>query len=238
MAFVFNPIVGTTVPYSTLGTGFSLLREGEPLLTFSVLNSTDTTNTSGFGQLFNDGVLLSASPAAADATSATGPGISCWAPPGTTDVQSRFSDAYIDYPDVVIPTTRGSWCCSGISINTWWSTPDEPRAAGARSAAPASPTTTPTRWPGSSASASAATCPIASRPADTFGVGWYYAGTSGQIGPLITAAVRPDRQRPRRRVLLQLPMDARHSAHARLASHRARAEEHRPQPWSWACGRN
>ena len=61
MAFVFNPIVGATVPYSTLGAGFMILRDGAPMLTVSVLNSTDTSNTSGFQELFNNGLLLSAS---------------------------------------------------------------------------------------------------------------------------------------------------------------------------------
>ena len=33
--------------------------------------------------------------------------------------------------------------------------------------------------------------PIASRPADTFGVGWYYAGSSSPIGTLITSQFGP-----------------------------------------------
>jgi porin len=58
--FVFNPIAVQTIPYSTLGVGFSILRDFEPLFTFSVLNATDTTTTSGFDELFDDGVALSA----------------------------------------------------------------------------------------------------------------------------------------------------------------------------------
>ena len=33
--------------------------------------------------------------------------------------------------------------------------------------------------------------PIARRPEDTFGIGWYYAGTSHKIGPLITNQFGP-----------------------------------------------
>ena len=33
--------------------------------------------------------------------------------------------------------------------------------------------------------------PIASRPADTFGVGWYYANTSSQLGPLLSTVIGP-----------------------------------------------
>ncbi len=60
MGFVFNPIVGATVPYSTLGAGFVLHPEDGPMLMATVLNSTDTTDTAGFDALFNDGLLVSA----------------------------------------------------------------------------------------------------------------------------------------------------------------------------------
>ena len=60
MGFVFNPIVGATVPYSTLGTGFVFHPEDGPMAMVTVLNSTDTTATSGFHTLFADGMLLSA----------------------------------------------------------------------------------------------------------------------------------------------------------------------------------
>ena len=43
--FVFNPIAVQTIPYSTLGAGFSILRDFEPLFTFTVLNATDTART-------------------------------------------------------------------------------------------------------------------------------------------------------------------------------------------------
>ena len=58
--FVFNPIAVQTIPYATLGAGFSILRDFQPVFTFTVLNATDTTTTSGFDELFADGVALSA----------------------------------------------------------------------------------------------------------------------------------------------------------------------------------
>ena len=57
MGFVFNPIVGATVPYSTLGAGFVFHPEDGPMAMVTVLNSTDTTATSGFDTLFSDGML-------------------------------------------------------------------------------------------------------------------------------------------------------------------------------------
>jgi porin len=59
-SFVFNPAAVQTIPYSTLGAGFSILRDFQPIFTFTVLNATDTTKTSGFEELFADGVALSA----------------------------------------------------------------------------------------------------------------------------------------------------------------------------------
>ena len=56
----FNPIAVQTVPYATLGAGFSILRDFQPVFTFTVLNATDTTTTSGLSELFADGVALSA----------------------------------------------------------------------------------------------------------------------------------------------------------------------------------
>ena len=58
IAFVCNPIALRTVPYSTLGAGFAVLHDMQPLLTFTVLNATDTTQTSGFDQLFAQGATL------------------------------------------------------------------------------------------------------------------------------------------------------------------------------------
>ena len=60
LGFVFNPITAATVPYSTLGAGCFLLQDGEQFASLSIMNSQDTTGTSGFGELFEDGVLIAA----------------------------------------------------------------------------------------------------------------------------------------------------------------------------------
>ncbi|MCA9149486.1 MAG: hypothetical protein KDA92_09315, partial [Planctomycetales bacterium] len=58
VAFVATPIALRSVPYSTLGAGFVILDEGEPILTYTILNPTDTTKTSGFDELFEEGVTM------------------------------------------------------------------------------------------------------------------------------------------------------------------------------------
>lgn len=186
LAFVFNPIVADTVPYSTLGAGFVYLREGEAILGFTVLNPTDTTGTSGFEQLFNDGVLLSAY-ARLPTRFFDKPGHQLIGGTWNNRLYNSLGDAYIDYPNLVIPTTRGSW-------SIFWNFDqclvyDEQTRRGwgpFGRAGVADDNTNPLAWflsfglGGSS--------PLDSRPYDRFGVGWYYASTSSQIGPILEAA--------------------------------------------------
>ena len=61
LGFSVNPLlIGTLPVYSTLGAGFVMLHEGQPLFTYTVLNPTDTSTTSGFDVLFEEGVAMSA----------------------------------------------------------------------------------------------------------------------------------------------------------------------------------
>jgi porin len=167
--------------YSTLGAGFMVLEDGLPAIAFNVLNGTDTTATSGFNELFNDGVLIA--PSLRWQTC-------CWGRPGHIFIAGTWNsrtyqslgDAYIEYPNVVIPTQRGSWSLytnfdhylivDYAKTLRGWGTFGRAGIADAN--------TSPLAWflsfgiGGSS--------PIRSHPADTFGVGWYYGGTSDQIG--------------------------------------------------------
>ena len=60
-AFVVNPIAFRTVPYSTLGCGFSILgEEGTPIFSYTLLNAVDTADKAGFDELFAEGVAMAA----------------------------------------------------------------------------------------------------------------------------------------------------------------------------------
>ena len=109
MGFVFNPIVGATVPYSTLGAGFVFHPDDGPMVMVTVLNSTDTTATSGFDTLFNDGMLLSAA-VRVPTNVLDRPGHQLLGGTWNSRTYTSIAEAYIPYPDVAIPTTRGSWC--------------------------------------------------------------------------------------------------------------------------------
>lgn len=60
LALAVNPIGIVAVPYASLGAGFVILQDFEPLFVFSVMNATDTTRTVGFDELFENGAVLSA----------------------------------------------------------------------------------------------------------------------------------------------------------------------------------
>jgi len=190
MAFVFNPIVGATVPYSTLGAGFVILHEKEPLLTFTVLNATDTSGTSGFQELFNDGVLLSAA-LRLPTRFLDMPGHQFLGATWNSQLYTSIREAYIPYPDLPIPASRGSW-------SLFWNfdqylvvdADDAERGWGAFGRAGiADDDTSPLAW--FLSFGIGGNVPSVTRCADTFGIGWYYASSSNEIGTLISNQFGP-----------------------------------------------
>ncbi|MFI4875358.1 MAG: carbohydrate porin [Blastopirellula sp. JB062] len=191
LAFVVNPLLLRSVPYSTLGAGVSVLQEGKPIFTFTVLNPTDTANSSGFGELFAEGVSLVAEGTYRyDLNGYQGQQLfgATWS---SRDYVSLGQDPRVVLPDVPIERAAGTWAF-------YWNTDqylvnyDDAPGKG---------------W-GTFARASAADdqanpmahywsvgvggdSPIACRRQDTFGVGYYYLSTSDQIGPFLQAAFGP-----------------------------------------------
>jgi porin len=190
MGFVFNPIVGATVPYSTLGAGFVWHPDDGPMVMVTVLNSTDTTGSSGFGQLFNDGMLLSAA-VRLPTNLLDRPGHQLLGGTWNSRLYTSIAEAYIPYPDVAVPTTRGSWCLYWNFDQYLFVDP----ADGTRGWGPfgragiADPNTSPIdRFLSFGVGGNV---PATTRRHDTFGIGWYYASTSSLIGTLITSQFGP-----------------------------------------------
>lgn len=190
MGFVFNPIVSATVPYSTLGTGFVFHPDDGPMVMVTVLNSTDTTSTSGFDSLFNDGVLLSAAVRVPTAWFGR-PGHQLLGGTWNSRNYTSISEAYIPYPDVATPTTRGSWSLYWNFDHFWFvDAADETRGWGPFGRAGiADEHTSPIDM--FLSCGVGGNVPFAMRGDDTFGIGWYYASTSPQIGTLITSQFGP-----------------------------------------------
>ncbi len=190
MAFVFNPIVGATVPYSTLGAGWNYHPEDGPNVMVTVLNSTDTTGTSGFDTLFDDGALVSAAVRVPTEWAGT-PGHQLVGGTWNSRMYTSIAEAYVPYPDVALPSIRGSWCLYWNCDHTLFVDPaDAGRGWGPFARAGiADPETSPID--AFFSVGVGGDVPGRSRPADTFGLGWYYASTSSRIGTLITSQYGP-----------------------------------------------
>lgn len=191
LAFVGSPIVLRTAPYSTLGAGFVLLEEGHPIFTFSILNPTDTARNSGLGELFAEGVSLVAELRLP--TEFFGlPGHQLFGGSWSSrEYVSLGQDPRVILPDVPIERSSGSW-------SLYWNFDqhlvvdrcDPTKGWGVFGRAGiADADTNPIRY--FLSFGVGGNSPIPGRSADGFGAGWYYSGTSNQIGPLLTAALGP-----------------------------------------------
>ena len=177
-SFVFNPIAVQTIPYSTLGAGFSVLQGIEPIFTFTVLNATDTTTTSGFDELFADGVALSAElrlptyflgrPGHQD-FGAT------W---NSKEYTALGQDPRVVFPGFPIQPITGSWSLRYNFDQYLYVDPcDSTRGWGIFGRAGISDgNPNPIKWIVSCGVGGHS--PIHGREADRFGIGWYYGGAN------------------------------------------------------------
>jgi len=191
IGFVVDPAMLRIVPYSTLGAGFIVLQDLHPLFSFMVMNAQNTIDTSGFEDLFGEGAVL-AGELRLPTKFADLPGHQtfggCWS---SRNFVSLGQDPRIILPDVPIARQSGSWAL-------YWNF-DQALIVDACN---------PQRHWGVFGRASVAddqanplesflsfgiggSAPWGSRPADTFGVGWYKANTSDKIGPFLSQAFGP-----------------------------------------------
>ena len=180
--FVFNPIAVQTTPYSTLGAGFSILRDFEPIFSFSVLNATDTAKTSGFSELFADGVAL-----AAELRLPT----NFLGRPGHQGIGAGWNskeyialaqDPRVILPGVPIAPKDGSWYVKYNFDQYLYVDPcDSTRGWGIFGRAGISDgNPNPLHWTVSLGVGGSS--PICGREADRFGIGWYYGAASSDLG--------------------------------------------------------
>lgn len=184
-AFVATPIGLRTIVYSSLGTGFLIMREGEPIFTFTVINSTDTSRTSGFGELFANGA--SVIPELRLPTNLFGrPGHflfgASWS---SRNYAALEQDPFIVLPDIPISRKTDSWSLYWNFDQYLFVAPnDSERGWGVFGRAGiADADTNPIAW--FLSFGVGGNSPISSREADTFGLGWYYSATSDRLAPFI-----------------------------------------------------
>lgn len=181
LAFVANPIVLRTAPYSTLATGFVYLMDMEPVFTFSILNATDTTTTAGFDELFQNGVTLTAEGRLPtnflDKKGHQLLGAS-WS---SREYVSLGQDPRIILPNVPVARSTGSWSLYWNFDQYLFNYSDSPEQGWGvfGRAGLGDDGTNPISW--FLSFGVGGDSPIRSRKADTFGAGWYYMGISSAL---------------------------------------------------------
>ena len=185
VAFVSTPITFRGVPYSTLGAGFAVLRDDETIFSFAVLNPTDTSTTSGFSELFRDGVTLT--PELRLPTRWFGrPGHqlvgAVWSSAefNTLDGDPRLSIG----PPIAIEPQRGTWSAYWNFDHYLVSDPEDPEHGWGLfgRAGIADKLSNPIHW--FLSFGLGGNSPLDGRERDTFGAGWYFVGASNAITPL------------------------------------------------------
>lgn len=190
VAFVATPIALRTVPYVTMGAGLVVLGdEGTPVFQFSVIDPTESIRTSGLDDLYNDGVTL-VSELRLPTNFFNRPGHQMFAATwGNKEYVGLDQDPRIILPDVPIARQNGSWSVYYNFDQYLYVDPcNAARGWGVFGRAGlADPETNPIEYflsfgvGGSSM--------IRGRDADTFGVGWYYSGTSSELAPDLAMAL-------------------------------------------------
>jgi porin len=177
-SFVFNPIAVQTIPYATLGAGFSILRDLEPIFTFTVLNGSDTSTTSGFDELFADGVALSGELRLPTCFFGN-PGHQSFGATWNSREYTRLGqDPRVIYPGVPIARKSGSWSLRWNFDHYLHVDPcDSKRGWGVFGRAGLSDgNPNPIKYFLSCGVGGYS--PLCGREADRFGIGWYYGGAN------------------------------------------------------------
>jgi len=194
-AFVFSPVLGRTIPYSTFGVGGAILAGGQPLFTLTVYDTKDRSTTSIFDDLFENGAIIY--PTVSLPTNFFGM-------PGHQTVWGAYSsgrygvlspEALTLFPPPGLQTlplttlVRGSWWVVYRFDQALWVDPtDQTRSWGVFGDAGISDgKPNPIHWAvifgmgGSS--------PLPNRKLDTFGIAYYYMALSdsfkNDVGPIV-----------------------------------------------------
>lgn len=190
-AFVANPIALRSVPYSTLGLGFAYLLDGKPLLSCSLLNAVDTTRTIGISDLFEEGVVMTAE-LILPTNFLDKPGQQLFAATyNTRTFVSLDQDPRIILPNVPVERTDGSWSLYWNMHQYLVSDRSNPAIGWGvfARAGIADEDTNPIR---SFLSAGlGGNSPLRGRSQDSFGIGYYFAESSDEIGPILTTVLGP-----------------------------------------------
>ena len=180
----FPVIVARTVPYSTLGAGAAILKDGAPIFTVMVLDTNNTPTTSGFNELFSNGVTIFA-----NLTLPT----KFFGLPGSQGVSGTFGTgnynslsptAYFDPEQGLVITqefVRDSWCVFYTGTQALWVDPCNPKREYGVFTNIGTADNGPSPISFAANVALYGSSPITNRPLDTFGIGYTFTRYSSPI---------------------------------------------------------
>jgi len=196
-AFVWNPILGRTLNYATLGAGAAILAGGYPVVTLTVYDTNNDSTTSGFNVLFDNGAILY--PTVSLPTTFFGmPGHqSVWGAYSSGRYAIVSPESLNLIPPVLQgapPTTlsHGSWWISYLFDQALWADPtDKTRSWGVFGNVGISDgKPNPIHW--SAIFGIGGSSPLPNRKLDTFGIAYYYLGFSDDFKE-VARAITPVR---------------------------------------------
>lgn len=184
---VFPVVLDRTVPYSTLGAGFSVMSGSRALFTLMVFDTHNTPTTSGFETFFTNGAV---------ALSKLDIPVNPFGLPGHQGVEGTYSSGtydslrtipYIDVnglPSVTTTPIRGSWSVFYVADQALYVDPTNPsRSWGLfTNIGVADNDPSPIRM--SASIGLGGSSPLVSRPLDTFGIGYSFVQPSTGLANL------------------------------------------------------
>jgi porin len=181
------PIVALrTIPYSTFGAGFAVLKNLQPIVTVMVLDPNNTPTVSGFDTFFDRGVsiigMANLPTKFLDRPGHQGVGFTYSNSKYTdlSDLPFYFAQQFLgQFPP--LPQETGSWSFFYMFDQTVWIDPADPKRSfgffGNLGLADGNPS--PVRWAANIGLGGAS--PLRARPLDTFGAGYFYVGASDSL---------------------------------------------------------
>ena len=195
MGLAFPVAAARTVPYSTLGAGLAVLRSGQPVFSMMVLDTNNSSTTSGFDTFFNNGASIIAK-LDIPVVFRDRPGHQgFWG----TYSNGRYNDlqptAYFSPNPLTGPIgfatgfDTGSWSLFYSADQALFVDSNNPKRSWGlfTNIGLADDGPSPIRW--SANVGLGGSSPFESRPLDTFGVGYAYTAYSGPIQTLAPALV-------------------------------------------------
>jgi porin len=181
----FPVVLSRTAPYSTLGAGFAILENLQPVFSFMVLDTHTSTTTTGFDTFLDNGVTL--------LTTLNRP-VELFGLPGHQGIGGSYSTG--SYNDLTPtpwfnPNTNTFGISTGVASGSWsifyladqalWVDPNNPLRSwglfGNIGLADNGPS--PIRW--STYVGLGGSSPLVSRPLDSFGLGYFFVGYSDPV---------------------------------------------------------